>query len=250
MNMHNAMWQLISQSDLISKFILLSLLFMSILCWALTIYKLLNFKTKIQQLNKIQNVLNNINSLDEFIAKSSVFADNFAGQITAQYLADFKMLLKSYEKVNQKISEKDLEILQLNINKTIDDVLQEEEYSLPVLSTSAQAAPLIGLFGTVWGLIHAFLGIGSSKSADIAAVAPGIAEALITTLSGLIVAIPALIMFHYLQSKVQIFEKNLIDLSNKCLWIFRSAILKLNFNSKLESSVLNSENNIFQRDTL
>ena len=58
-------------------------------------------------------------------------------------------------------------------------------------------------FGTVWGLIHAFMGIAQQKSADISAVAPGIAEALITTLGGLIIAIPALVMFNYLTSEVR-----------------------------------------------
>ena len=63
--------------------------------------------------------------------------------------------------------------------------------SLPLLATTANTAPFIGLFGTVWGIIHAFHSIGHMKSAALATVAPGISEALIATAVGLAVAIPA-----------------------------------------------------------
>ena len=76
-------------------------------------------------------------------------------------------------------------------------ILHDEAY-VPILSSCAAVAPLLGLFGTVWGLIHAFLQISQTQVADLATVAPGISEALITTLAGLMVAIPALIMYNYL----------------------------------------------------
>ena len=99
--------------------------------------------------------------------------------------------------------------------------MHQEELFLPVLSTSAVVSPLLGLFGTVWGLVHAFMGIAQQRSADIAAVAPGIAEALITTLGGLIVAIPALIMFNYVQTRQRMFEFQLVSLADRF-----SAIIK------------------------
>jgi biopolymer transport protein ExbB len=70
------------------------------------------------------------------------------------------------------------------------------ESTSAALSTTASVAPLLGLFGTVWGLVHAFMNIAATQSADITAVAPGIAEALITTIAGLLVAIPALVMYN------------------------------------------------------
>ena len=85
----------------------------------------------------------------------------------------------------------------------VDAIVVHEESYLPFLSTSAAVAPLLGLFGTVWGLIHAFMRISEKQVADITTVAPGIAEALVTTLAGLFVAIPALIMFNYLN--IQLF---------------------------------------------
>jgi len=77
---------------------------------------------------------------------------------------------------------------------------------MPIFTATIAISPLLGLFGTVWGLIHAFMRISEKQSADIATVAPGIAEALITTLAGLMVAIPAVVMLCYLQSQVRALE--------------------------------------------
>ncbi len=102
-------------------------------------------------------------------------------------------------------------------------MLQEEQY-LPVFSVSATVAPLIGLFGTVWGLIHSFMRISQQQSADIVTVAPGIAEALVATLTGLIVAIPALFMYSYITSKVRFAENQMISLIDRMNWVInRSA---------------------------
>ncbi len=105
------------------------------------------------------------------------------------------------------------EQLQDNLYHTIDEVIYHEEDMLWILSTSAGAATLLGLFGTIWGLVHAFLNISQKQTADIAVVAPGIAEALLTTLAGLIVAIPALIMFNYLVTQVRWLEQQLLSLA-------------------------------------
>ena len=71
---------------------------------------------------------------------------------------------------------------------------------MSTLATIASVSPFIGLFGTVWGVMDAFTGLGDAGTASLRAVAPGIAEALITTAAGLAAAIPALIAYnHYLQ---------------------------------------------------
>ena len=72
---------------------------------------------------------------------------------------------------------------------------------LNFLATTGSTSPFIGLFGTVWGIMNAFRGIGSAGSASLAVVAPGIAEALITTAMGLATAIPAVVAFNYYLSR-------------------------------------------------
>jgi biopolymer transport protein TolQ len=86
--------------------------------------------------------------------------------------------------------------------------------ALPFLGVCANVAPLLGLFGTVWGIMRAFTAIGQLKSASIAVVAPGIAEALITTVFGLIVAIPAAIAYNLFLSVLDGIETNLINYAN------------------------------------
>jgi len=82
------------------------------------------------------------------------------------------------------------------------EVAQLERY-LPFLATTASATPFIGLFGTVWGVIAAFHGIGQQGSASLAVVAPGISEALIATAAGLGAAIPAVIGYNYFVNRVK-----------------------------------------------
>ena len=77
------------------------------------------------------------------------------------------------------------------------------EHYLPFLATTASATPFICLFGTVWGVMAAFHGIGSQGSASLAVVAPGISEALITTALGLLVAIPAVWFYNYFTTKIE-----------------------------------------------
>jgi biopolymer transport protein TolQ len=77
------------------------------------------------------------------------------------------------------------------------------ERSLIFLATTGNITPFIGLFGTVWGIMDAFHGIGMTGSANLGAVAPGIAEALITTAAGLAVAIPGVIAYNYFLNRVK-----------------------------------------------
>ena len=124
------------------------------------------------------------------------------------------------------LNEREIESLQQQIEQSVDDILQTEEAYLPFLFTSASVSPLLGLFGTVWGLVHAFIRISEKQSADIATVAPGIAEALITTLAGLLVAIPALVMYHYLTSEIRIIERQLFILVDKFTFIVQKLFAK------------------------
>lgn len=89
---------------------------------------------------------------------------------------------------------------------------------IPFLATTGNTAPFIGLFGTVWGIMHSFHSIAYQKgSSSIAAVAPGISEALIATAAGLAVAIPAVIAFNYFTQKIRIIESELDSFSSDFL---------------------------------
>jgi biopolymer transport protein TolQ len=98
---------------------------------------------------------------------------------------------------------------------------------VPFLATTGNTAPFIGLFGTVWGIMNSFHGIGLKGSANLAVVAPGISEALVATAAGLAAAIPAVIAFNFFMSKIQVVESELQSFSADFLNIVERDILRL-----------------------
>ena len=118
-----------------------------------------------------------------------------------------------------------IDFLQMQIYQTVDEVMYQEEMHVSILSLFAAVSPLLGLLGTVWGLVHAFLSISQKQSADIVTVAPGIAEALITTIAGLLIAIPALMLYFVVNNKVKEIEYKLNLLSDKVINIARKLII-------------------------
>jgi biopolymer transport protein TolQ len=85
---------------------------------------------------------------------------------------------------------------------SMKEVAQQEHY-LIFLATTGNVTPFVGLFGTVWGIMNAFTSIGQAGSANLGAVAPGVAEALITTAAGLGAAIPAVVAYNYFLNRVR-----------------------------------------------
>ena len=90
-----------------------------------------------------------------------------------------------------------------SMNTSASNEIDRLDSSLSILAMIASSSPYIGLFGTVWGIMHSFIGLASVKQATIAIVAPGIAEALIATAFGLFAAIPATIAYNRLVSHVE-----------------------------------------------
>ena len=91
------------------------------------------------------------------------------------------------------------------------------ERRIPFLATTASIAPFIGLFGTVWGIMAAFQGIGQTGSTNLGVVAPGIAEALVATAAGLFAAIPAVYFYNSLTQRVKLFASEMDDFAMEFL---------------------------------
>jgi biopolymer transport protein TolQ len=93
--------------------------------------------------------------------------------------------------------------IERSLQLAISEEITKLERSMNWLATVASVSPFIGLFGTVWGIMEAFLGLGNAGSASLRAVAPGIAEALVTTALGLVAAIPAAIFYNVFSNSVR-----------------------------------------------
>ena len=103
---------------------------------------------------------------------------------------------------------KSLSAVTVNMQLAAAEEVRRVEKGMSWLATTGSVTPFIGLFGTVWGIIDAFSGLGSAGAASLRAVAPGIAEALVTTAAGLVAAIPAVIFYNQ-------FLQNIRDLAQR-----------------------------------
>lgn len=255
------LWSLISQTDVISKFILLLLLVLSFTCWTFALFKLNILKLKTKQLKQAQPLLFHVSSLEDIIGRAATLGETFAGDLLAHYLTELKRAFKQSQnktainvyKINneKKLSINDFDRFSKHIEQTAINAIENEELNIPFFSTVAQIAPLLGLFGTVWGLIHAFMSIAEQQQVDIATIAPGIAEALITTLAGLVVAIPAVSLFNLLVNRGRIFEQQLINLTLTFTDSVRSlTILNSNQSVQLDEQALVSKNSAYSKKVL
>jgi biopolymer transport protein TolQ len=104
--------------------------------------------------------------------------------------------------------------------------LTQLERALTFLATTASATPFIGLFGTVWGIMHAFLGLSATQSSSIQAVAPGIAEALIATAAGLFAAIPAVVAYNHFSRQIRVLSADMDNFAFEFLNIAERHFLK------------------------
>jgi len=227
----NSLWYLVKQSDPISKLVLLILFGISVLCWTVFLSKIILFYIRRRSLRKAHRQLQAVKSIDDLVLLANHFAGTIPGQLLSQCLLTLDTLLRrqpssSYAKASADRGRtmRNWDIVQYHIDQAVDVLVANEESYLSTLSTSAAVAPLLGLFGTVWGLVHAFIRISEKQSADITVVAPGIAEALLTTLAGLMVAIPALIMYNYLVVRVRRVEHQIVQFADQISLIMQQSL--------------------------
>lgn len=124
------------------------------------------------------------------------------------------------------LSPTQLEALKMVLWKEVAAGRDEAAYYVTWLATIGAVSPLLGLLGTVLGVMDAFIGISKGGSGNLAAVAPGVAEALVTTVAGLAAAIPALMAYNYFANKVSEFESELEGFGNMLVgWMAREGLL-------------------------
>ena len=115
----------------------------------------------------------------------------------------------------------DLESIQRALDRARTTAVTEMEHRVPLLATTASAAPFIGLFGTVWGIMNSFRSIGAKGAANLATVAPGIAEALVATAIGLVAAIPAVMAYNYFVRRIRVVSADMETFASDFLNIVR-----------------------------
>ncbi|MEO0263094.1 MAG: MotA/TolQ/ExbB proton channel family protein [candidate division WOR-3 bacterium] len=175
-----------------AKLILIILFFLSVLSWAIFIKKFFEFLFLKRRTRKFIKKYNEI-PFEELFEKNPI---NFKKEILPSFI--LKLCINEAEKIKETPFKDELSsILFENIEKVYKREVEKLEKYIPVLATITSVSPFLGLLGTVWGIMEAFLEIKRTGSAHISVLAPGIADALITTIAGLLVAIPSLIFHNY-----------------------------------------------------
>jgi biopolymer transport protein TolQ len=191
-----SIWALFMQASWVVKLVMIGLLAASIWTWAIIIDKLIAYQRMRMALNRFEQIFWSGQSLEELYRTLSDRKTTGMGAIFVAAMREWK---KSFEK-----GAKSALGLQTRIDKAMDLALTREmerlEGRLGFLATTGSAAPFIGLFGTVIGIMTSFQAIAGSKNTSLSVVAPGIAEALLATEIGLLAAIPAVIAYNKLSS--------------------------------------------------
>lgn len=192
----HSIWALFMQAGWVVKLVMIGLLAASVWTWAIIVDKLLAYARMRASLSRFEEVFWSGQSLEDLYRSLSERKTTGMGSIFVAAMREWK---KSFEKgVKSPLS------LQTRIDKAMDLALTREmerlEGRLGFLASVGSAAPFIGLFGTVIGIMTSFQAIAGSGATNLAVVAPGIAEALLATALGLLAAIPATIAYNKLSS--------------------------------------------------
>ena len=191
---------LVSQSGLVAQLVLLILLGSSVMSWAIIAMKYRSLKAATDENVRFLNIFWHGKSIEEIFSKTERYQSSPVAAV-----------FKSGVKELKKLSGGDIKPLDVsgvdNVSRALLRASTAEvatlERHVSWLATVASAAPFVGLFGTVWGIMNSFQSIGATGQANLSVVAPGISEALITTATGIGAAIPAVIAYNYFANSIK-----------------------------------------------
>ncbi len=194
-----AITELILNSGLLVQAVMILLLFMSILSWAIAIAKgseIRKAKEKAAEFDELFWNTPELTSLFNDVSNEVIPQSSNSAIFLAGFKEFIRLKKQGVNDANDLVGASQ-RAMRVAFSKEIEKI----ENRIPMLATIASTAPYIGLFGTVWGVMNAFVALGDIQHATLATVAPGISEALIATAIGLFVAIPATMFFNSLSVK-------------------------------------------------
>lgn len=201
-------WWMITQARLPTKTVLVVLFLFSLLGWFLILWKWLEFRRLRRQGEEFLAEMTRARQIDDAYQRVSALPDSPYRRVFRRGMTFFQEL-RPKGNPEEGLTAAQLETLRLILEKEQAEERDALAHGLPWLAIIANVSPLLGLLGTVIGVMDAFVGIAAQGSANISAVAPGIAEALITTVAGLAVAIPAAIGYNHFASRLGVFTGEL-----------------------------------------
>lgn len=199
-------FDVIAKATIVAKFVLLVLCIMSVTSWTMIIYKFFSLSAARRKTLEGIRRFTEARDLREAVNHLAGDADSPVYHVAQQGVAEFNRLREAGNSEGVAADN-----VRRSLRQGVSEAMNRLNSSLSFLATTANTAPFIGLFGTVWGIMHSFHQIGLKKTAAIATVAPGISEALIATALGLFVAIPATMGYNMFLNALATIEAELVN---------------------------------------
>jgi biopolymer transport protein TolQ len=216
-------------TGLVVKIVLFILIYFSVVSWAIIFYKLLQVHRANNESERFLDFFWKTKRFEAINGQLDRFGNSPLVTLFNEGYSELKKVMGgTEEKAAPGEVSTDLGGIE-NISRalrraTTSEITRLEKY-VTFLATTGSTAPFIGLFGTVWGIMNAFRGIGETGSASLAVVAPGIAEALIATAIGLVAAIPAVMGYNHFQHKIKVLIAEMDNFSTEFLNIVQRTVL-------------------------
>jgi biopolymer transport protein TolQ len=183
----------------VAKAVVIILIIFSIVSWTIMLYKLKQYRRVEKEGERFIKIVKEVDSFKKLITMYRESPDNSFYRLI---LATYKEI-SSRQRDNPDIKPETIPLIENVLKITISEESERLERRLSFLATTANTAPFIGLFGTVWGIMDSFREIGIRGTTSLAVVAPGISEALIATAIGLATAIPAVLAYNYFVGRLK-----------------------------------------------
>jgi biopolymer transport protein TolQ len=189
-----SLWGLFLEADIVVKLVMLILLLASIWVWAIIIEKSLSLRRVNREANEFEDEFWSGGSLEELYDREGADPTNPIAAVFGAAMSEWKRTVRisgvdiGHTAVRERIDRA--------MNVTVMREMDRLERWMIFLASVGSTAPFVGLFGTVWGIMHSFSAIAAMHNTDLAVVAPGIAEALFATAIGLVAAIPAVLAYN------------------------------------------------------
>ncbi|MGC6248658.1 protein TolQ [Bisgaard Taxon 45] len=198
--------ELFLKASIVVQFVIVILIIFSIMSWAIIIQRSRVLTKALKDSVAFEERFWSGEDLNRLFDGLENKRDGLSGSEQIFYVGfkEFSRLKQANPTAPESIIQGSSRAMNLAMNREVEEL----ETRVPFLATVASISPYIGLFGTVWGIMHAFMALSGAKQATLQMVAPGIAEALIATAIGLFAAIPAVMAYNRLSLRVSKLEQN------------------------------------------
>lgn len=202
-----SLWGLFTQADIVVKLVMIGLVFASIWVWAVVFEKWWSLRKVNREADAFEDRFWAGGSLDDLYDREGTNPSHPLASVFAAAMGEWR---RSIRVAGSDISQTSVgNRIDRAIAVTVQREMDRLERWMVFLASIGATAPFIGLFGTVWGIMHSFSAIAAMHNTNLAVVAPGIAEALFATACGLVAAIPAVLAYNQLSTSLARFAARL-----------------------------------------